>query len=383
AGSVSRYKKGNPSEGLVIVGGKIVGAPTAEPTSVAVTAEQHALVEIATQEQQAREQEFEDQARRVQEELRSTGHPKFPRWVMEGTSLYENLAKPVCAVNSRYPEFMWMPAVVMMLNYIGQRVRIKMKNSKTAFYMVSVGKAGRVIKSSSASDAFEYFSKMGLAATGNKSINNANGKMIQFSSASFEGLGKEMNRLHCSHALVFYDEFKKLTDKAGIDNSSLITDMLTAYEGEFLGNTVKNPKDSFVLSAGSYTVSLIACTTRRDFGSQWGRLVGSTSGLEDRFFFLLEPPVLDDITPYIHVDTSENSIRTRILIEKAMAQGEYEFESHDLLQAFSKKYPGENRLEHRAEKLALYFAVDMGLDLISDDCIERATAVCEYERAVK
>jgi hypothetical protein len=42
-----------------------------------------------------------------------------------------------------------------------------------------------------------------------------------------------------------------------------------------------------------------------------------------------------------------------------------------------------NRAEIRAEKLALYFAIDLGRDEIDEECVERAIAVCEYEIAVK
>lgn len=41
------------------------------------------------------------------------------------------------------------------------------------------------------------------------------------------------------------------------------------------------------------------------------------------------------------------------------------------------------RAEIRAEKFALYFAIDMGLDEIDEDCIERGIALVKYERAVK
>jgi len=43
----------------------------------------------------------------------------------------------------------------------------------------------------------------------------------------------------------------------------------------------------------------------------------------------------------------------------------------------------ENRLAVRAEKWALAFAVDLGLDTIDDECMERATEIVKYEMAVK
>jgi hypothetical protein len=43
----------------------------------------------------------------------------------------------------------------------------------------------------------------------------------------------------------------------------------------------------------------------------------------------------------------------------------------------------ENRQEIRAEKFALFFAVDEGKDEIDEECIEKGLALVEYERAVK
>jgi Bifunctional DNA primase/polymerase, N-terminal/Primase C terminal 1 (PriCT-1) len=51
--------------------------------------------------------------------------PEFPRWIVEGTSLYEGLAKPVSDVNSKYPEMIWLPAVQLMLNYLDRRIYIE------------------------------------------------------------------------------------------------------------------------------------------------------------------------------------------------------------------------------------------------------------------
>ena len=41
--------------------------------------------------------------------------PAFPRWVLEGTSLYEGLAKPVADASSKFPELIWMPAMMLLL----------------------------------------------------------------------------------------------------------------------------------------------------------------------------------------------------------------------------------------------------------------------------
>ena len=56
-------------------------------------------------------------------------YPEFPHWVFQGTSIYEGFVKPICDKNSRYEEFLFMPAMTMLLNYIGgqDRVRIEYK----------------------------------------------------------------------------------------------------------------------------------------------------------------------------------------------------------------------------------------------------------------
>lgn len=42
-----------------------------------------------------------------------------------------------------------------------------------------------------------------------------------------------------------------------------------------------------------------------------------------------------------------------------------------------------NRVENRVEKMALFFAVDLGRDEIDEGCIERALAIANYELGVK
>jgi bifunctional DNA primase/polymerase-like protein len=47
--------------------------------------------------------------------ISAVAYPEFPRWVMNGTSLYEGFIQPICAENTRFPEFMFMPSVTLML----------------------------------------------------------------------------------------------------------------------------------------------------------------------------------------------------------------------------------------------------------------------------
>ncbi|MDA4130146.1 MAG: bifunctional DNA primase/polymerase, partial [Thaumarchaeota archaeon] len=283
-------------------------------------------------------------------------YPRFPEWVMKGTSVYEGLIQPFCSVNSRYPEFMALPAITLLLNYIGTKVRIEMKNLIPSIFMVSIGRAGRVIKSSCVQDAIRYFEYMGCVGHGGKGVSNANGKALVFTPASPEGLGKEMNRLNCKNGIMFYDELSMLTNKANIENSSLTSNLLTLYESGQFENLVKTAKDHYSLLPGTYCASLIACCTDKNFTLNWSRLAGGSTGLNDRFFFLLQPDKLKDLTEYIHVSTQEASVKTRQLIDKAIQKGVYKFANTTPINRFLKENENSNRAAIRAEKFALYFA---------------------------
>src|SRR4029077_4066567 len=357
AGSVSRYKKGDPLKSMVIVGGRIVGAPEADVPAAPI-AEEVPTIEVAP-------------------------YPRFPRWVMQGTSVYEGLVKPFCDVNTRYPDFMFMPSIALLLNYVGGRVRVESKDLMPSMFMVAIGRAGRVIKSSCVQDAIKYFEFMGCVGNSGGGVNNANGKALVFTIGSPEGVGKEMNRLHCRNGVLFYDELRTLTDKASIENSNLSASLLTLYESGNFQNIVKNPKDSFALQAGTYCASLIACCTDKNFSLHWSKMSGKSSGLNDRFSFLLQPEALDDIKPYVHVATQEASVQTRQLIDKAITKGVYSIADHRPFNLFLKKYENSNRAAIRAEKLALYFAIDLDREEIDEECIERAIALVEYEMKVK
>src|SRR6266404_3336529 len=88
-------------------------------------------------------------------------YPVFPRWVIDGTSIGEGLVKPVCAVNSRLPEFMFMPAVTLMLNYLGLKVTVEDRQIIPSFFLLAIGKNG-TFKTSSVQDAIEYFNVAGI-----------------------------------------------------------------------------------------------------------------------------------------------------------------------------------------------------------------------------
>jgi hypothetical protein len=315
------------------------------------------------------------------ENIKPIAYPAFPAWVMKGTSVYDGLIEPICRVNSRYPEFMFMPAVALMLNYIALKVRVEYKNVIPSFYMVLIGQKGRVIKSSSVADVIGYLHTAGLVDDASPSIRNAGGKSLIFTPSSFEGLGVEMSRTNCKNTVVYYDELSLLTAKAGIEGSSLLPNLLIMHESKKFSSLVKGKRESFNFDIGSYCASLIACTTDKNFHKQWSRMSGDTSGMDDRFFFLYQPEILKPLTPYVLVDTSTAAVETAKRVAKAVAQGVYSIEdSTSLEQAIGKIGV---RGASRVEKLALYFAVDLGRDTIDGECMERAIEICKYEIAAK
>lgn len=314
-------------------------------------------------------------------EVKHIPYPTFPRWVMDGTSIGEGLVKPTCAVNSRYPEFMFMPAMVLLLNYVALKVRVESKQVLPSFYMVSIGRKGRVIKSSSVQDAINYLSTAGLVKHGSGAIRNAEGKSLVWTPGSPEGLGLEMTRTNCKNAVMFYDELSTLTNKAAIEGSTLKSNLLSMYESGQFANTIKSRKETFSFEPNTYCTSLIACTTDKNFHAQWSHMSGGSSGLDERFFFLYQPEVLIDLKPYKYVNTVEASVKTKQLVEKAVQQGVFSISDETILENVINKVG--NRTAHRIEKMALYFAIDLGRTEIDEGCIERALAIANYELAVK
>ncbi len=312
---------------------------------------------------------------------KSVAYPVFPRWVMKGTSVYDGLIAPICEKNSRYPEFMFMPAVALMLNYLALKVRVEYKNVIPSFYMVLIGQKGRVIKSSSVADVIQYLHFAGLVDDASPSIRNAEGKSLVFTPSSAEGLGVEMTRTNCKNAVAYYDELSLLTAKAGIEGSSLLPQLLTMHESKKFSSLIKGKKESFNFDIGSYCTSLIACTTDKNFHKQWSRMAGDSSGMDDRFFFLYQPEILKPLTPFTLVDTKEAALETRKRVDKAVKQGVYSIEDSTSLEAVIGKIG--IRGASRVEKLSLYFAVDLGRDFVDSECIERAIAICKYEIAAK
>jgi Bifunctional DNA primase/polymerase, N-terminal/Primase C terminal 1 (PriCT-1) len=365
ARSISKYKQGEPGP-QVLFGGKPGGL---YPSEIQMESGSSSEVQLA----------------QVEEEepvvINSLPYPVFPTWVMQGTSIYEGLIQPWCEKNSRYPEYMFMPAMAILLNFIGLRVRVSMNHFIPALHMVLIGRKGRVIKSSCAESAMEYFKGVGMADDA-RSTGTADGRVLIWTAGSPEGLGIDMERKNCRNALLFYDELRGLVAKASIENSGMISALLQTYESGKYSNVVTNRKNSFNFDPKSYCMSFIACTTDKSFRKQWSSLSGEASGLNDRFFFLYQPKVLMPVTPKRDVMTQDGALRTRKLVDKAIDKKVYDIDEEDKQLRFALDVYS-NRAVHRAERFALYFAIDLDKNEIDGDCIERALALTEYETAVK
>jgi len=313
--------------------------------------------------------------------LNKVPYPLFPEWVMWGTSIYEGFVKPVCAVNSRIPYFMFLPAAALMMNYLGTKVRVENRSVISSFFMVLIGEKGRAIKSSSVEDAIEYLQTAKVMKHAGTDTPNAEGKSLVWTVGSPEGLGLEMQRTNCKNAVLFYDELSTLTSKTEIDSSSLKSSLLTLYESGKFSNTIKSRKEAYAIQPRTYCASLIACTTDENFEDQWSRLTGKSTGLDDRFIFLLQPQTLPELTPKLDVNTVAGAMVTMARITKAVDQQVYAID--DVVPLENKIGVLGNRAELRAEKWALYFAVDLGRDSVDEECVSRGIALAEYEKAVK
>jgi hypothetical protein len=302
---------------------------------------------------------------------------------MKGTSIYDGFIEPICAANTRFPEFMFMPAITLILNYLALKVTIKSKPKLIpSIWMVAVGKKGRVIKSSCVNDAIEYLNTVGIIGQGN-GARNAEGKSLIWTAGSTEGLGMEMARTNCKNAVLFYDELGVMTSKVKIEASSMAKHLMTMYESGQFSNTIKARKENFDFPPGSYCASIIACNAEKTFLSNMGPILKAGEGMDERWFYLYQPdpktwPVNKD---YVFVNTVVGAQETKKRIEKAVQQGVFEIE--DFFGLLDKMAAVNNRMGVRVAKLALYFAVDLGKTEIDDDCLERAAAVAQYDLAVK
>ncbi len=329
---------------------------------------------------------------------RPVPYPKFPTWVMPGTSIYDGFVKPFCDKNCRQEEFMFMPAMALLLNYLGTKVCIEGKRSlPLSIYMVLIGKRGRLFKSASVRDAMNYFTLMGILDQAGGHIKTADSKTLIWTAGSPEGFLLQVDRTKCKNAVLFYDELSTLTNKASIDTSTMVSNILSAYEGAKLQNAIKSGKDNYSIEPGTYCISIITCSTDQNFRANWSRMAGDSTGLDDRFFFLFQPSQFKPLMPFEDVNVLEGALETRRRIDAAVARGAFKIADDSPLKDLMhtrmlgygedreeyKELEDSARMEQRAEKWALAFAVDKGLEEIDIDCIERGLALVKYEADVK
>ena len=74
---------------------------------------------------------------------------------------------------------------------------------------------------------------------------------------------------------------------------------------------------------------------------------------------------------------------TKSLMERAVNKGTYSFFDQTPFIKFLDECGEDDRIQIRAEKWALYFAIDLGLDEIDEDCVARGIEMSRYEIAVK
>jgi hypothetical protein len=308
--------------------------------------------------------------------------PVFPDWIMKSTSLYQGLAKPVSDVNSKFPELIWLPAVQLMLNYLHNKVSISGMRLNVNIFLGIISSPGKFFKSSSCRLAHEYFGHMGLAVNLTPSLRNSEGKIVIGQAGSSEGFGLQLQNANAKHAILFNGELGKLVSKAGIENASLTHDLLLWYESEDFSNPIKSRAQSFAFPPGTYCFGWQFCTTTRGFNSQWPRIAGIASGMPDRTFFLVTPEEPKPLSSEVFVNTVETAIgTTRKLIDRAVEKKEYQISEYaqDSLLKKSAAF-GDPRSMNMVYKFALYFAIDLGLDEIDEDCIARALALVDYRQ---
>lgn len=320
-------------------------------------------------------------------------YPKFPEWVMKGTSLYDGFVKPTYDSSDKYPELLFMPALVLFVNYISAgRVRIKMTPVRPNIFLGIIGPYGKFYKSTACEDAQEYFIMMGLCTKVNSSLkSNENGKTVVISPGSTEGLGIKLGKLNANHALIYNDELSKFIAKANVENSSFISDMLSFYEAREYGNQIKRDSESFGFNAGKYCFSWIWCTTDRKFPGLWSKLPGDHVDLDNRMLFLLTPE-----TPrmsgqrFVQANVGPGALETKRRIEAAMAIGEFEYADDFMIDSYFEYFADDPRDQALLQTLALYFAIDLNPGLndapfgtIGFGSVERAAELVKYRRATR
>jgi hypothetical protein len=302
--------------------------------------------------------------------------PVFPYWCLKGTSIYDGLVEPAIQSSSKHAEFIMLPAIQMMLNFLSGHVTVGFNKTNHNIFLGLISPYGEFFKSSSCKLAQDYFKMAGCSATYGRDTNMAEGKVIVAQAGSPEGFGLSISKINGCHAILFNDELGKFVSKASIESSSFSSDLLSWYESADFGNSITSSKNNFSFPGGSYTFSWLWATTDRGFNRHWPKLAGISSGLEDRMFFVISPEKAKEAKPYRDPIFVEGAARTRRLIDKALSQKKYEFED---LESYSRSVAGlDPRSMNLVEKLSLYFCIDMEGTIIDQEHIDRAVALVKY-----
>jgi hypothetical protein len=211
-------------------------------------------------------------------------------------------------------------------------------------------------------------------------MRSAEGKTIILQAGSSEGFGLRASELNAKASILFNDELGRLVAKAGVENSSLSSDLLQWYESGYFGNTITSKKNTFSFGAGEYCFGWCFATTTKGFNKQWPKLAGTVSGLEDRMFFLVTPEkpkelVMETCVPLN--ETVSGALETRKLYDAAVTQGVYELVDSTQAQLVAGKFDNPRSM-NMLFKFALYFAVDLGKQIVDESCLERAAALVKY-----
>lgn len=321
--------------------------------------------------------------------------PVFPDWVMQDTSVFENLAKPAAETSSKIPYMVWMPAVVYIMNYLSTKVRIgNLGSTSLSIFLGEIANKG-TFKSSCCELAKAYCRTAGLFAEGAMTSD----PQIMLGVGSTEGLGLAMAKAKSRNAILYYDELRTAVAKMTIDSSTFVPDLLRVYESGQFDNTTTESKKHFSFEAQTYCISWVWCTTYKSFEETWAKIAGGNTDLVDRCFYLLGPKTAhegDEIGTYTDPPLVK-SVETKKMLDKAVAKSTYSYyDTASVDKTFKDKIAklipprtevdeqddgseqSVTRLFGLFQKFALYFAIDLGLDEIDEDCCERALAVMEY-----
>jgi hypothetical protein len=306
----------------------------------------------------------------------TAARPEFPLWAVQGTSIYEGLVAPAIATSSKHVEFIMMPAIQTMLNYLSGHVQVGLTNTNLNMFVGLISPYGEFFKSSSISLAANYFKAIGIVFSAGNDTKSADDRVAMAQAGSPEGFGLKMQKMNAKHAILFNDELGKFVAKAGIESSSFSSDLLSWYGSAEFGNNTIATKNAFHFEEGTYTFGWLWATTDRGFNRHWPKLAGISSGLEDRMFFVVSPEKPKPAAPFHDPFLHETAKRTHHLMLKAVQQAKYEFDSPE---DFAEKVRGlDPRSIDLVQKLALYFAIDTESSVIDDDHIERAMALAAY-----